>query len=70
MSEEADELRKTLYDVRSQRDNLKNEIDKLRRELEAYRSSVRIDVLMEGPRFQGCNISQLRRAYEITRENS
>lgn len=43
------------------------ERDALRIELEAYRDSVRIDVQMDGPKFMGCNISQLRRAYEITR---
>lgn len=43
--------------------------DDLLEELWAYRDAVRIDALMEGPRFAGCNLSQLRRAYELTLAN-
>lgn len=35
-----------------------------------YRDAVRIDVLMEGPRFGGCNLSQLKRAWEADRARS
>ena len=35
-------------------------------ELEAYRAAVRVDVQMSGPKFKGCDLSQLRRAWEIT----
>ena len=38
----------------------------LEAELSAYRDSVRIDAQMDGPKFMGCNISQLRRAWEMT----
>lgn len=35
--------------------------------LELYRDAVRIDVLMEGPRFAGSNVSALKRAWEHDR---
>lgn len=35
--------------------------------LELYRDAVQIDPLMEGPRFKGCNLSTLRRAWEADR---
>jgi len=42
-------------------------IEELTHELESYQEAVRIDAQMDGPKFMGCNVSQLRRAYEITR---
>lgn len=32
-----------------------------------YRDAVRVDVLMEGPKFAGCNLSQLKRAWDADR---
>jgi hypothetical protein len=43
------------------------EIAALREELEAYRDAVRVDCQMDGPKFMGCNVSQLRRAWNLTR---
>ena len=42
-------------------------VAKLEAELEAYRDAVRVDAQMDGPKFMGCNLSQLRRAWEMTR---
>ena len=46
---------------------LKKTVGQLEQELQAYRDSVRIDVQMDGPKFMGCNVSQLRRAWEMTK---
>ena len=49
------------------RDEMRARVAKLEAELEAYRDAVRVDAQMDGPKFGGCNLSQLRRAWEMTR---
>jgi hypothetical protein len=56
-----------LRDAQREIEALKTENARLREELTAYRDAVRVDVLMEGPRFAGCNTSRLREAWELTR---
>ena len=41
------------------------EIERLKEALHAYRDAVRVDAQMDGPKFMGCNASQLKRAWEL-----
>ena len=43
------------------------EIERLRAALEAWNSAVRVDVLMEGPRYMGVSGTAGARAWELTR---
>ncbi len=46
---------------------LRAEVERLRAALEAWDAAVRIDVLMEGPRYMGIEPSRGRQAWELTR---
>jgi hypothetical protein len=43
-------------------------IEELEEALRDFVSAVRIDVQMDGPKFMGCNVSQLRRAWDKHRK--
>jgi hypothetical protein len=47
--------------------SLKAEVERLREALEAWNAAVRIDVLMEGPRYMGVEPSRGREAWELAR---
>jgi hypothetical protein len=47
--------------------SLSAQLAEARKVLEMYRAAVRVDVLMEGPRFSGSNIQRLREAWEFDR---
>lgn len=45
-------------------DRIADLLERAAEEIEAWRDCVRIDAMMDGPRFMGANTSQLRRCWE------
>ncbi len=56
-----------ICDARDEIIRRRERVAELEGALELYRDAVRIDVLMEGPRFAGSNVSALKRAWEHDR---
>ena len=62
--EEQPNLHALLTEADAEIERLRGEVARERALLALYREAVRIDVMMEGPKFAGSNASALKRAWD------